>query len=189
MAIQTVTYVKSGLSGLKKAVSAVTKADKVWLTALEGFFEFINPDDSTQDTVNQEIATAVAQILPSTLQKIEPSLNLSVKQAVRVVLDEVSFLQFANKKLEGKVLGADSTPAGLGKVVIEAEAYLVMTDEAFTFLVAVSKGIEASTDIDGIPGINSDFRTKLGTLRQSAEDARNGSDTQGKKQVGLSPQV
>src|SRR2546423_9605030 len=171
MAIQTVTDVKSGLSGLKKAVSAVTKADKAWLTALEGFFEFINPDDSTQDTVNQEIATAVAQILPSTLQKIEPSLNLSVKQAVRVVLDEVSFLQFANKKLEGKVLGADSTSEGLGKVVIEAEAYLVMTDEAFELLTEVCAGVNLSTgiedinDIDKISGIDTNFTANLKPLR------------------------
>src|SRR5207253_1888013 len=104
------------------------------------------PDNNTPDGVNKKIADAVNATLPnSSLRKIKPDPDLSIEQAVRLVLDEVSFLQFADKKLEGKVLGADSTSEGLGKVAIEAEAYLVMTDEAFELLTEVCAGVNLST--------------------------------------------
>lgn len=179
MAMQTVTDVKSSLDDLKNAVNAVSKADKAWLAALEGFFELINPDDTTQETVNEKIAAAVAKILPPGLQKIEPpGSDLSPKQAVRLVLDEISFLQFADKKLGGRVSRADSTSEGLGRAVVEAEAYLVMTDEAFELLTKVCAGVNPSTgienigEIDNIPGIDSHFRSNLTKLRQSAQTAR-----------------
>lgn len=141
----TTDPVKSNLNALKKAVAAVTKADKAWLSALETFLE--TTVGLLSDSQKAEVAGVITGSLPST-QSITPSPTqaLLIDQAVRLALDEVSFLQLADRKLGGKIPQVDVTPEGLGIAVKEAEAYLVITDEAFTLLQTISGGISQLKD-------------------------------------------
>ena len=93
MTTPTVTDVENNLNLLKKAVSTVSKADKAWLSALETFFEGIDPKITDTNTQGQ-IMTAVASLVPAAS---------SIEQAVREVLDDVSFLQYTDKKLDARV--------------------------------------------------------------------------------------
>lgn len=155
----TGTDIKS-LDALKEAVRAVTKANKSWLLALETFLEGIDPNSTGKQ--QSDIAKAIKAALPSTLLNIIPSTNLLPDQALRLALDEVTFLQLADRKLEGKVSRLESTSENLGKAVVEAESYLVVTDEAFTFL----KDICIRLESDKILG------SDLATQRQAADVAR-----------------
>ena len=88
--------------------------------------------------------TAVASLAPAAS---------SIEQAVREVLDDVSFLQYTDKKLDARVSQSDSTAEDLGRAVVEAEAYLVLTNKAFTQLMEISTNIVAITP----PGSDENF--------------------------------
>jgi hypothetical protein len=170
MAIQTVTDVKSGLDDLKKDVRAVTKADKAWLSALETFFEGIDPKITDTTTTQGEINNKVAKVLvPGTLP---------IDQVVRVVLDDVSFLQYTDKKLDARVSQSDPTSEDLGRAVVEAEAYLLLTQEAFVTLQGVSAGIVATTTSPGTDDNFENFKKKLKILFPPANSARTGLSSQ-----------
>src|SRR5437764_8626503 len=123
MTTPTVTDVENNLNLLKKAVSTVSKADKAWLSALETFFEGIDPKITDINTTQGQINTAVAALVDG---------GVPINQAVREVLDDVSFLQYTDKKLDARVSQSGPTSEDLGRAVVEAEAYLVLTNEAFT---------------------------------------------------------
>ena len=159
MVTPPVTDIKSSLDDLKKAVSAVTKADKAWLVALETFFEGIDP--KTTDNTQIEINKTVAALVPGTLP---------IDKVVRVVLDDVSFLQYTDKKLNARVSQSDTTPEDLGRAVVEAEAYLLLTNEAFVSLLSVSKGIVAILTITD--------KKNLEKLNSPADSARTGLTSQ-----------
>ncbi|MFL5658520.1 MAG: hypothetical protein ACJ8CB_30585 [Ktedonobacteraceae bacterium] len=168
MTIQTVTDVKSGLDDLKKDVRAVTKADKAWLSALETFFEGIDPKITDTTTTQGEINNKVAKAyVPGTLP---------IDQVVRVVLDDVSFLQYTDKKLDARVSQSGPTSEDLGRAVVEAEAYLLLTNEAFVSLQGVSTHIVGSPTTTDKNFEN--FKNNLGRLNSPADSARTGLTSQ-----------
>jgi hypothetical protein len=118
MVVTTGVDVKSNLNLLKQAVGSVSKADKVWLAAVEAFLESVN----TSSTV------------------VQNSGFKSLGQAVRLYLDEVSFLQIADSKLENRILQSPDTSVGLSNAIKQSEAYLVVTDEAFRVLQDITSG-------------------------------------------------
>jgi hypothetical protein len=162
----TGTDVENNLNLLKKAVSVVTKADKAWLSALETFFEGIDPKITDTTTTQGEINTKVAKALvPGTLP---------IDKAVRVVLDDVSFLQYTDKKLDARVSQSDTTPEDLGRAVVEAEAYLLLTNEAFVSLLNVGTSIVTITTTTGSDKNFENFKINLGKLNLPANSARTG---------------
>jgi hypothetical protein len=136
MVVTTVVDVKGNLNLLKKAVSSVSKADKAWLTALETFLESI--DTSSQATpVNNARFT-------------------SLGQAVRVYLDELSFQQIADNKLEIGISQKQATSEDLSTAIKQAEAYIVVTHEAFEFL----QGIVSDITFTIPDGVKADLQIK-----------------------------
>lgn len=183
----TGTDVKNNLAALKKAVSALTKADKAWLAALETFLEGRDPNDSQQFTVNGDLALVITSVLPAGLTNVKSSDLLPFDQAVRLLLDELSLLQLADRKLGGKVPQVDVTPDGLGTALKEAEAYLVLTNEAFQTLSASCTGFKDITDFDDTFTV--DFQANLIQLTNNANATRNGGKVSGQTLIGLGPQV
>jgi hypothetical protein len=95
-----------------------------------------------------------------------------------VVLDDVSFLQYTDKKLGARVSQSSSTSEDLGRAVVEAEAYLLLTHEAFVSLQGVSTGIVATTTSPGTDDNFENFKKKLKILFPAADSARTGLSSQ-----------
>src|SRR5947209_7514619 len=158
------TSVESDLKELKDAVSAVVKANNAWLSALESFFEGIV--DSTKQFIKAQLAVAFQGELPQGAN--DPN------EAVRAVLDDIRFVKSTDKRLEARILQADSTPESLGRAVVEAEAYLILTNEAFTNLKTLSNGIASITSSPTPSDKNFDkFKSKIAQLTSDADTARN----------------
>ena len=176
------TGVEKNLSLLKKAVSALTTADKAWLAALEAFFEGIDP--KTKDTTQGEINAKVKTLVPGAS---------TVDQAVRQALDDVSFLQYTDKKLDARVSQSDPTSEELGRAVVEAEAYRLLTNEAFTNLLNFSQAIGVFKTTTGTDENFENFKQNLNKLFPPAKTARqdlsSDVDTLLKQSTGLTPVV
>jgi hypothetical protein len=157
------TTVEKDLKDLKDAVSTVVKANNAWLSALESFFEGIV--DTTKQFLKDQ--------LPAAFQGELPQGPIDADQFVRAVLDDVRFVKSTDKRLEAKSLQADSTPESLGRAVVEAEAYLILTNEAFTNLINLSNDIVGITSSPNPPDKNFDkLKAKIGQLASDADSGR-----------------
>ena len=158
------TAVENDLNKLKDGVSAVVKANNAWLSALESFFEGIV--DSTKQFIKAQLAVAFQGELPQGAN--DPN------EAVRAVLDDIRFVKSTDKRLEARILQADSTPESLGRAVVEAEAYLILTHEAFTNLYTLSDRI-----VTGSPDKNFDkLKNRIKQPYVDANSHRNDLNTQ-----------
>ncbi|HEX6557540.1 MAG TPA: hypothetical protein VF026_32550 [Ktedonobacteraceae bacterium] len=158
------TTIEIDLKELKDAVSAVVKADNAWLSALESFFEGI------VETTKQFLKAQLTAVFKSELPQGASDLD----EAVRAVLDDIRFVKSTDKRLEAKILQADSTPESLGRAVVEAEAYLILTNEAFTNLKNLSNGIASITSSPAPSDKNFDkLKSKIVQLTSDADSARN----------------
>ncbi len=142
MTVTTGVDVKGSLDLLKKAVSAVSKANKDWLAAVETFLEGVD-----------------------TAKNVDPAQKnadfISLEQAVRMYLDEVSFIQIADNKLEARISRAPATAEGLSAAIKQAEAYHVVTFEAF----AVLQEITANKIFKFPADVKADLQAKFSTAR------------------------
>jgi len=158
------TAVENDLNKLKDGVSAVVKANNAWLSALEDFFEGINLKEAAGG-----INDAILKLFP--VNSLEKG---SIDEVVRTVLDDVRFLRSTDKRLEAKILQADATPESLGRAVVEAEAYLILTHEAFTNLYTLSDRI-----VTGSPDKNFDkLKNRIKQPYVDANSHRNDLNTQ-----------
>jgi len=80
---------------------------------------------------------------------------------VRMYLDEVSFIQIADNKLEARISRAPATAEGLSAAIKQAEAYHVVTFEAF----AVLQEITANKIFKFPADVKADLQAKFSTAR------------------------